>query len=95
MPELKAEWAQRFGGELVLDEPAQQEALTRLREDSQAELRAWAWAAVRGIDKPAFTRADLIETLGAHMPTVIDEAPPIGPRLLLESTSTDLPARAR
>ena len=33
--ELKAEWAQRFGGELVLDEPAQQEALTRLREDSR------------------------------------------------------------
>ncbi len=82
--ELKAEWAQRFGAELALDEPAQQEALTRLRKDSRAELRTWAGAAVRGIDKPAFTRADLIETLGAHMPTVIDDAPPIGPRLLLE-----------
>lgn len=82
--ELKAEWAQRFGAELVLDEAAQQEALTRLRQDSQADLRAWAGAAVKGIDKPAFTRADLIETLGAHMPTVIDNAPPIGPRLLLE-----------
>ncbi len=73
--DLTAEWAQRFGGELVVDPVAQAEARERrlaeagrLAEAAGRVAAPWVVEAVAGIDKAAFTRADLIEALGAGIP---------------------------
>jgi len=84
--ELKAEWADRFGGELVVDEAAQQQARTARQSAAAADATGrWVRAAVAGIDKAAFTRADLIEALGAAMPVTLDTSDVGGPREVLES----------
>ena len=44
----------------------------------------WVNAAVAGIDQAAFTRADLIEALGAAMPVTITDTPH-GPRWVAET----------
>jgi conjugative relaxase-like TrwC/TraI family protein len=82
--ELKTEWAARFGGELVLDAHAQDTARTERRTAAAAKAITWVRGAVAGMDKPAFTRADLIEALGAHLPVTMDGAPG-GPRRVLEA----------
>ncbi len=82
--ELKAEWAQRFGAELVVDEAAQQAARVQRQQAAGDVAGRWVRAAVAGIDKAAFTRADLVEALGAAMP-VTGEGIAGGPRQVLES----------
>jgi conjugative relaxase-like TrwC/TraI family protein len=82
--ELKAEWAARFGRELVLDERAQDAARTERRTAAAQKAVSWVRGAVAAMDKPAFTRADLIEALGARMPVTVDGAPG-GPRRVLEA----------
>ncbi|MCB1410055.1 MAG: AAA family ATPase, partial [Rhodobacteraceae bacterium] len=82
--ELKAEWAGRFGGELVIEEAAQQRARQQRLAAAEGAVMGWVAAAVAGIDKAAFTRADLIEALGAAMPVTIADTDR-GPRAVLES----------
>ncbi|MCB0949344.1 MAG: AAA family ATPase, partial [Mycobacterium sp.] len=81
---MKAEWAQRFGAELVIDEVAQQEARVGREAAGAGAVMEWVSAAVAGIDKAAFTRADLIEALGAAMPVTIDDTGH-GPRWVVET----------
>ena len=71
--ELKAEWRQRFG-ELVLDPAAQAAAREQRIAAAGVKARDLLGAAVAGMDKPAFTRADLIEALGGQMPVTLDGA---------------------
>ena len=72
--ELREEWAGRFG-EVVLDPVAQSAA----REARVAAARVRAGqvvaAAVSGIARSAFTRADLVEALGARLPVTVEAAP--------------------
>ena len=72
--ELRQEWTGRFG-EVVLDPAAQSVA----REAREAAARSSAGqvvaAAVAGIARSAFTRADLVEALGARLPVMVDAAP--------------------
>ena len=82
--ELKAEWAGRFGGELVIDETAQQQAREQRLAAAEGTVMEWVNAAVAGIDQAAFTRADLIEALGAAMPVTITDTPH-GPRWVAET----------
>lgn len=72
--ELREEWAGRFG-EVVID-PAAQSAAAEVRV-AAAGVRAGqvVAAAVAGIARSAFTRADLIEALGARLPVMVEAAP--------------------
>lgn len=86
-PELRQEWADRFGP-LELDHTAQQQArhARRTARGSRTDLETVldaARAAAADITKPAFTRADLIEAIGARLPIAIDGAPQ-GPLGVLE-----------
>ena len=93
--ELKAEWAARFGSELVLDEAAQQQSRDRQR-DEERDPAAWFHAAMKDIDKAAFTRADLIEALGGRLPVALEgntDGVPFGPRGILEYAADQLGMR--
>lgn len=72
--ELREEWTGRFG-EVAIDPAAQSVA----REAREAAARSSAGqvvaAAVAGIARSAFTRADLVEALGARLPVMVDAAP--------------------
>lgn len=72
--ELRQEWAGRFG-EVVID-PAAQSVAAEARV-AAAGVRAGqvVAAAVAGIARSAFTRADLIEALGARLPVMVEAAP--------------------
>ncbi|GCA98583.1 MobF family relaxase [Mycolicibacterium sp. NCC-Tsukiji] len=80
--ELRQEWADRFGA-LEVDQAAQLKA-RRERESATINVVQIARQAAADIDKPAFTRADLIEAMGARLPAVIEGAP-AGPRAQLEA----------
>jgi conjugative relaxase-like TrwC/TraI family protein len=80
--ELRAEWAERFGA-LEVDHVVQMTA-RRERESQGANVLTIARAAAADIDKPAFTRADLIEAVGARMPAVV-EGSPAAPHVLLDA----------
>ena len=80
-PELRQEWADRFGP-LEVDYTAQMEARHKRQSVADNVLTA-ARAAAADITKPAFTRADLIEAIGARLPIAIDGAPQ-GPLAVLE-----------
>jgi len=80
--ELKAEWVQRFG-EVTLDAAAQAAAREQRIAAAAVSARDLVGEAVAGIDSPAFTRADLIEALGARMPVTLDGAA-AEPRAVLE-----------
>jgi len=72
--ELREEWAGRFG-EVVVDPVAQsvaREARVAAGRVSATEVVA---AAVGGITRSAFTRADLVEALGARLPVMVEAAP--------------------
>ena len=87
--QLKEEWAARFGGGLVLDGRAQQ-AARKARHIAVGRARdgdPWASRAAAASTKAAFTRADLIETLGAAMPDGLSD----DPRLLLEELVDKIP----
>lgn len=88
--ELRQEWATRFGAFLI-EEQAQVQA-RRQRQTQPINVLTAARTAAAGIDKPAFTRADLIETIGARMPVVVKGAP-VGPRDLLEAMAERLAVR--
>lgn len=79
--ELRQEWADRFGA-LEVDQAAQLKA-RREREAVTVTVGQIARQAAATIDKPAFTRADLIEAIGARLPAVVEGAP-FGPREQLE-----------
>jgi conjugative relaxase-like TrwC/TraI family protein len=80
--ELRPEWLARFGA-LEVDQAAQL-AARRQREAQSTNVLTIAREAAADIDKPAFTRADLIEAVGARMPTVV-EGSPVPPQELLEA----------
>ncbi|WP_264891067.1 MobF family relaxase [Mycobacterium kiyosense] len=88
--ELRQEWATRFGA-FRIEEQAQVQA-RRQRQTQPINVLTAARTAAAGIDKPAFTRADLIETIGARMPVVVKGAP-VGPRGLLEAMAERLAVR--
>ena len=69
--ELKAEWSARFG-DVVLDPAAQAAAREQRIAAAGVGARDLLRDAVAGIDKPAFTRADLIEALGGRLPVTLD-----------------------
>ena len=79
--QLRQEWAARFG-DFVIDETAQVQA-RRERKSAGANVVTVARQAAAEIDKPAFTRADLVEAVGARLPVAIDGAPGT-PRTLIE-----------
>jgi conjugative relaxase-like TrwC/TraI family protein len=80
--ELKRMWAGDERG-FALDETAQVDA-RRQRRSTPANVLAVAREAAAGIDKAAFTRADLVEAVGARLPVAIDGAPGT-PRTQIES----------
>jgi conjugative relaxase-like TrwC/TraI family protein len=80
--ELRGEWAGRFGA-LEVDHTAQTRA-RRERESQTVNVLTIARQAAADIDKPAFTRADLIEAIGARMPAVVDGSP-APPHVLLDA----------
>ena len=80
--ELRGEWADRFGA-LEVDHTAQMRA-RRQRESQTVNVLEAARRAAADIDKPAFTRADLIEAVGARMSAVV-EGSPVPPHLLLDA----------
>lgn len=71
--ELKRLWANDERG-FTLDETAQVQA-RRQRRSTAVNVLTVARQAAAGIDKPAFTRADLVEAVGARLPVAIDGAP--------------------
>jgi len=79
--ELRQEWATRFGV-FVIDEHTQAQA-RRERKSAGVNVVTVARQAAAEIDKPAFTRADLVEAVGARLPVAIDGAPGT-PRTLIE-----------
>lgn len=72
--ELRQEWTGRFG-EVVIDPAAQ--SVAREAREAAARVRAGqvVAAAVSGIARSAFTRADLVEALGARLPVTVEAAP--------------------
>lgn len=72
--ELRQEWAGRFG-EVAVDPAAQ--SVAREERVAAAGVRASqvVAAAVAGIARSAFTRADLVEALGARLPVIVEAAP--------------------
>ena len=80
--ELKAEWvADRRG--FGVDEAAQRDA-RRVRVEAGRTLSDAVGEAAAGIDKAAFTRADLVEAITARLPVVIDVLPGVTPRTIVE-----------
>ena len=77
--ELKAQW-RADARRLHLDRAAHREARAARRAAARSRLRARLQRAVAQIDKPAFTRADLVELVGALLP--VDA--PGDPRALIE-----------
>ena len=74
--ELRQQWASDGRG-FVIDEAAHQEArATRIATEKRGvnPLRL-ARAAAAGIDKPAFTRADLVEAIAPVLPVHVEGAP--------------------
>ncbi|TXH14989.1 MAG: TrwC relaxase, partial [Gammaproteobacteria bacterium] len=71
--ELRQEWGVRFG-EVVIDPMAQ--AVAREARVTAGRVRAGqvVAAAVAGIARSAFTRADLVEALGARLPVTVEAA---------------------
>ncbi|OBB65157.1 hypothetical protein A5758_18610 [Mycobacterium sp. 852014-50255_SCH5639931] len=86
--ELKHLWANDRRG-FVVEETAQL-AARRERTSTRFDGHALARQAAAGIDKAAFTRADLVEAIGARLPPSIEDAPSevdvsaIPPRYLIE-----------
>lgn len=86
--ELKQLWANDERG-VVVDESAQL-AARRARTSTRFDIHALSRDAATGIDKAAFTRADLVEAIGARLPPSIDGAASkfdgnaIPPRYLIE-----------
>lgn len=86
--ELKHLWANDSRG-FALEEAAQL-AARRARTETRFDIHALAREAATGIDKAAFTRADLVEAIGARMPPSIEGAASkidgnaIPPRYLIE-----------
>ncbi|MDG4667935.1 MobF family relaxase [Mycobacterium sp. 236(2023)] len=77
--DLKAQWRTDVRG-LVLDRAAHFEARTARRADARSLDAAHIAHMTAHIDKAAFTRADLVEVVGAQLP--IDE--PVEPRAVIE-----------
>lgn len=88
--QLKEEWAEKFGARLFLDGQAQAQARTARRAAITEAVSDTQWAAraAGASTKAAFTRADLIETLGAGLPDGVGFVKPDGshstPREMLE-----------
>ena len=80
--ELKRMWAADERG-FAIDETAQVDA-RRQRRHTPANVLTVARQAAAGIDKSAFTRADLVEAVGARLPVAVDGAPGT-PRTLIEA----------
>ncbi|EHB44041.1 TrwC relaxase [Mycolicibacterium rhodesiae JS60] len=79
--ELKAQWAADERGFAISEQG--QAAARHARRTAPGNVLTAARAAAADITKPAFTRADLIEAIGARLPVAIDGAPD-GPRILME-----------
>ncbi|MGY4647676.1 MobF family relaxase [Mycobacterium sp. URHB0021] len=79
--ELQQSWAADERGFSISE--AGQAAARHARRTTPGNVLTAARAAAAGIDKPAFTRADLIEAIGARLPVAVDGAPD-GPRILME-----------
>jgi DNA transposition AAA+ family ATPase len=80
--ELRHLWA-TDERDFAVDETAQVEG-RRQRKSAPVNVLMVARQAAAEIDKPAFTRADLVEAVGARLPVVIDGAPGT-PRTLIEA----------
>ena len=80
--ELRHLWASDERG-FTVDETAQVQA-RRARKSAGINVLTVARQAAADIDKPAFTRADLVEAVGARLPVAIDGAP-VTPRILIEA----------
>jgi conjugative relaxase-like TrwC/TraI family protein len=82
--ELRASWAADERGFTISE--AGQAAARHARRTAPGNVLTAARAAATDITKPAFTRADLIEAIGARLPVAIDGAPQGSdhPRTLLE-----------
>ncbi|MGY4712984.1 MobF family relaxase [Mycolicibacterium sp. CBM1] len=80
--ELRASWAADERGFAIRE--SGQAAARHARRTARGNVLDAARAAAAGITKPAFTRADLIEAIGARLPVAIDGAPQ-GPLALLEA----------
>ncbi len=72
--ELREEWVGRFG-EVVIDPVAQSVAREARAAAGRVSATEVVAAAVGGITRSAFTRADLVEALGARLPVIVDAAP--------------------
>jgi hypothetical protein len=72
--ELREEWAGRFG-ELTVDAAAQSTAREARVAAGRVRASQLVAAAVGGIERSAFTRADLVEALGARLPVTVEAAP--------------------
>ncbi|MDX1893398.1 MobF family relaxase [Mycolicibacterium sp. 050158] len=83
--ELRQQWANDGRG-FVIDEAAHQEArAARIATEKRGvNPLALARTAAAGIDKPAFTRADLVEAIAPVLPVHIEGAPGT-PRTLIEA----------
>ncbi|PBA33950.1 MobF family relaxase, partial [Mycobacterium avium] len=87
--ELREQWRSDARG-LVLDRAAHEAAAAARRDTARAGgVRARLAAAAAGLDKAAFTRADLIEVIGAQIPVDLD-APP---RMIAETAVDQIGVR--
>lgn len=95
--ELKQLWANDQRGFLV--EETAQLAARGVRTSTRFDIHALARDAATGIDKAAFTRADLVEAIGARMPPSIEGAESkidgnaIPPRYLIEGIAERIGVR--
>ncbi|HUO40749.1 MAG TPA: MobF family relaxase [Mycobacterium sp.] len=80
--ELKQLWANDHRG-FAVEETAQL-AARRARKSMDTSAAALAREAAVGIDKAAFTRADLVEAIGARFPPLIETVAVVPPRWLIE-----------
>ncbi len=80
--ELKQLWAKDQRG-FVVEETAQL-AARRARTSMPFNLHVLARQAAAGIDKAAFTRADLVEAIGARVPPTVEGVTEVPPRYLIE-----------
>ncbi len=76
--ELKQLWANDHRG-FAVEETAQ-----RARKSMDTSAAVLARQAAAGIDKAAFTRADLVEAIGARFPPLIEAVAVVPPRWLIE-----------
>ena len=88
--ELRYWWATDERG-FAVDETAQVQA-RRERKSAGVNVLTVARHAAAEIDKPAFTRADLVEAVGARLPVAIDGAPGT-PRTLIEAIADRIGVR--